>query len=296
MTKKLHSYHAEHDSPFYKLRRRKRLAEIFLCSINRINELTSTSQTYFTFEQTKKNGTKRRIDAPRDDLKEIQRRIATLLHRIRPPSYLFAPVAGRSYVDNAAAHLGGRSFRLIDLEDFFPSCSDKRVTWFFGKRMLCSPDVTAVLRQLTTLNGCLPQGSPCSPILAYFSYIDMWEEINRCVAERNCKLSVYIDDVTISGESIPEDLVWNIKTIIHRFGHENKTEKERRIIDKPVEVTGVIVRGSRLLLPNRQHKKMHELTKEIPKAKPIMVDKIKARLRGYISQMRQVLEFRNSKM
>lgn len=294
--KKSLKLHSEKDSPFYKLESRRRLAEILHCSQNRFALLDDVASLYTPFDRKKKDGTTRRIDAPREDLKTTQLRIANLLQRIEPPDFLFAPVPGRSYVNNAAAHRGAKTFHLLDLENFFPSCRDDRVTWFFRKRMLCSPDVTAVLRQLTTLNGSLPQGSPCSPILAYFAYIDMWEEIDNYVKERGCKLTVYIDDVTISGPVIHGELIWKIKTIFHRFQHTYKVNKERCVIDKPIEVTGVVLREENLLLPNRQHKKMHDLRIDIMNnLDPRIVKSIKNQLRGCAAQMKQVLGFGKKK-
>ena len=92
----------------------------------------------------------------------------------------------------------------------------------------------------------MPQGSPCSPILAYLCYVDMWEEIERLVSESGCKLSVYADDLTISGEIVPESLIWDIKKTLFRHGFRHKPSKERSKIKKPAEITGVILQGDRL--------------------------------------------------
>lgn len=61
----------------------------------------------------------RDINAPIPPLKTTQARIADLLRRVAPPDYLFAPVEGRSYVDNASHHIGSRSFRLLGRVDGF---------------------------------------------------------------------------------------------------------------------------------------------------------------------------------
>ncbi|MEO9604392.1 MAG: RNA-directed DNA polymerase, partial [Lentilitoribacter sp.] len=87
----------------------------------------------------------RDINAPIKPLKDVQTRIAVLLSRIAPPDYLFAPVADRSYVDNAAVHRGARSVRLLDIEDFFPSCTINKAIWFFRRGMECAPDVAVIL-------------------------------------------------------------------------------------------------------------------------------------------------------
>ena len=177
MPKKHIKYYAEQDSPFYKLRSKAKLAGLLFLDVDKLKFLADSEDLYFDFPKKKRGGGFRSISAPRADLKIVQKRIAGLLQRITPPEYLFAPVCGRSYVDNAKRHLGANSVRHLDIEDFFPSCSANKVIWFFRKRMDCSADVAVLLRGVVTRHGSLPQGSPCSPILAYLCYVDMWEEI-----------------------------------------------------------------------------------------------------------------------
>lgn len=243
---------------FHKIPSRKVLARYLQSSEKHLQTLCKEDLYKDRFEK-KKSGGVRHIEAPRPDLKRVQKRIAKLLQRIAPPDFLCSPVKGRSYVDNAERHRSSKSFHLLDISDFYPHCTAKRVAWFFGKRMGCAPDVTAMLVSLTTRNGRLPQGSPASPILAYFSYIDMWSEIDGLVRHANCKLSVYVDDVTISGIQVPKSLAWQIRKVVHKYGHRAHPGKEKRVIGRPVEITGVVINGSRLKLPNRQHKKLAEL-------------------------------------
>lgn len=291
MPKKRDSCHDERDSPFFRLRSKSKLASLLFTSLEKLKALASADDLYFEFKKPKSSGGIREISAPRDDLKAVQRRIANLLQRIAPPDYLFAPVAGRSYVDNAAQHLGATSVRLLDIEDFFPSCTANKVIWFFMKRMECSPDVAAILRGVVTRNGSLPQGSPCSPILAYLCYIDMWEEIAKIVRTTGCRLSVYADDLTISGSVVPEQAIWQIKKALCKHGHRYKVSKERSKHLRPAEITGVVLVQSRLLAPNRQHKKLHAVRQELRKARLSETrDTLEAQLKGRIAQMRQIVD------
>jgi len=292
MAKKPIKRHAEHDSPFYKLHSRVKLARYLFCPPTKLRELTSGRDHYTSWSEPKKNGGIRVIEAPREDLKRVQRRIADLLQRIEPPKYLAAPVSGRSYVDNAASHRGSRSFRLLDIENFFSNCTAERVIWFFRKRMKCSPDVAVLLKILATRGGHLPQGSPCSPILAYFSYVDMWENVNSIIESDGCKLSIYIDDITISGPVIREETVWRVKQTLRKFGHRYQRQKERSAIDRPTEVTGVIVdaNSGALLLPNRQHRKIFDLKRQLAKVRTVEArDALQRQLKGRKAQMGQIL-------
>jgi retron-type reverse transcriptase len=282
--------HAERDSCFFRLKSRAKLARILFSSSAKLERISLNSRgLYYTFPQPKKNGGVRLINAPRDDLKAIQARIANLLQRIIAPAFLFAPVSGRSYVDNAARHLGAGSVRLLDIEDFFPSCTANRIIWFFRTRMECSPDVASILRGIVTLNGCLPQGSPCSPILAYLSYADMWERINHLVVKAECKLSVYADDLTISGKMIPELMIWEIKRTLRRYGHRYNVKKEKSRINRPAEITGVILVRDGLRLPNRQHQKLYEVREALKNTVTSdLREKLGRQLRGLQAQAKQV--------
>lgn len=276
-------------SPFYKLRSRKRLAEILFVSTEGMKRLAECGAEYRCWDEPKKSGGTRRIEAPPESLKIVQRRISDQLQRITPPHYLMAPVRRRSYVHNAAIHVGARAFRLLDVEDFFPSCKDKRVFWFFNKTMECAPDVAAILTKLATLNGHLPQGSPCSPILAYFAYHDMWDEIHTIVASGQCRLSIYADDITISGDVVYERDVWAIKKVLHRAGHRYSQKKERSIVGKPADITGVIVSGDDLLLPNRQHRELSAVRRQRQTMSGHQDrQKLDRQIRGRVAQAEQI--------
>lgn len=289
MRRKIKKSYGERDCPFFRLRSKDRLAKLLFVGSEKIRFLAASDNLYFEFKKPKRSGGHRQILAPRTDLKQVQKRIAVLLQRITPPNYLFAPVTGRSYVDNAAAHLGASSIRLLDIEDFFPSCTANRVIWLFHKRLECSPDVSAILRGIVTHNGALPQGSPCSPILAYLCYIDMWEEISRMVQEAGCKLSVYADDLTISGNVVREELIWRVKKKLRRYGHRYQASKERKKHLRPAEITGVVLRPDGLYAPNRLHKGLREVRNSLKKTKSSKeVEFLQVKIRGRKAQMNQI--------
>ena len=289
MPKKPDKRYGERDSPFFRLSSRAKLAALLFIGRAKLRTLAAERDLYRHFPRRNPSGGVREISAPRGDLKAVQARIAELLRRIVPPDYLYAPVSGRSYVDNAAAHLGARSIRLLDIEDFFPSCTAKRAFWFFHERMECSRDVAAVLRGIVTHEGSLPQGSPCSPVLAFLCYVDMWEEIARIVRRAGCTLSVYADDVTLSAQTVPERAVWEIKRTLRKYGHRYNADKERAIRDRPAEITGVILRRSGLRAPNRQHKKLHDIRREARRTRSDPHrSALMARLQGREAQMNQI--------
>ena len=277
------------DSPFFRLQSKRKLAKLLRVSLSNLTRLSQLEDGYVHFEKLKKNGEPRIISAPILPLKSVQSRIADLLGRIATPDYLYAPVKGRSYVNNAARHVGVRSLHLLDIEDFFPNCTIYKVIEFFQTRMECSPDVTVILAHIVTHDDALPQGSPCSPILAFFTYFDMWEEMSKSVEGAGCTLSVYADDVTISGDTVPKAIIWNVKQIIYKHGHRYAAHKERSRRDRPAEVTGAIVKLDEVTVPNRQRKKLLEVENELKRPKsPEHAKHLEAQLRGRLAQVKQV--------
>lgn len=258
MAKVISKFHRLEQSRLFKLSSPKKLAELLFISESGLQHFSKNEDKYSCWSTPKKNGGERTIEAPYDNLKKIQKRIAELLYRIESPCYVIAPSKNKSYVQNAAIHKGAKQFHLLDIEDFFPSCTSKKVFWFFNSILKCPRDVSAILTSITTYNGHLPQGSPSSPILAYYAYLDMWDNIHSIAKGNNCNLSIYADDITISGQSFSLKTIWLIKSILKKSGHIHSSKKERGFLNKPADITGVILDGQTLKLPNRQHLKLKE--------------------------------------
>jgi retron-type reverse transcriptase len=209
------------------------------------------------------------------------------LSRIAPPDFLFCPVKRRSYVDNAAQHIGAKEIRTLDIKAYFPSTPRHRVYWFFLHVMRCSPDVASILAQLLTVNGHLATGSTVSPILSFFAFYDMWQAIAGIAKEAGCKLTVYIDDVTLSGEAVPERVAWQVRQKIHSRGLIY--HKEKHYTGGTGEVTGALIKDGAMQVPNRQRKKAHEARTRLAAAiNESEAAQITSVLRGLAEQRKQV--------
>ncbi len=240
----------------YALKSRAQLAARLGRSAKFIASRADKPGLYKVWDEAKKNGGFRTIEAPRDDLKAIQKRIADLLQRVLPPQYLFSPVKGRSYVENALAHRGSKEVRLLDVANYFGNCTALAVFAFFRDGIKCAPDVAWTLTGLATRSGHLPQGSPCSPILSFYSCQPMWDKIASLVHEADCVITIYVDDITVSGPFVPEKLIWEIKQILRRYGHSHQHKKERRHLERPAEITGLIIGPNKVCVPHRHYQKM----------------------------------------
>lgn len=282
--------YALNQSPFYYLSSKRRLAVILNITPLELNDLTQLDNLYIEKEILDKKEKKRSIQKPKARLKSVQERIFNLLSRIELPDFLFCPAKGRSYISNAQTHIDGSVVRSVDIKKYFPSTPSRRVYWFFNKRMQCSQDVASILTALSTFKGQLPTGSPLSPILSYYAHIDMWEAISEIADKFNCTLTVYMDDVVISGLHVPSRVMWQIKQQIHRCGLHYHKEKHYAA-GTAREVTGVIIRDGKIIPPNRRYLKMYQLHQQIQReSDPEKQVKLHQQLQGSEAQVRQILE------
>jgi hypothetical protein len=255
--KKAKKFYPLQNSPFYRLESKKKLAALLFTSVTALKGMTDKSVPHYEYwEEEKDDGSMRPLCRPHEGLDKAQSRVAYLLACIETPDYVHAPVPKKTYVTNAAAHLGSRSFCLMDIESFYPSCREDKVLAFFHHRMKCSLDVSVILARLCCDKGSLPQGSSSSPILSYWTYSEMWDAIYEISQRAGTVFTLYIDDLTISGEKVSKKTVWEIQKQIYKHGLSIKAKKTRWIINKPADVTGVIIAPKSLRLPNRQHKKL----------------------------------------
>lgn len=286
-------------SPFYCLQSKAKLATLLGVSRSKLKRLARSESLYVEKEIIHPRRKKSRIvEKPKYELKLIQKRIEELIKRIEIPNYIHAPAKGRSYISNAKAHLNSYVVSSLDIVKYFPSTKSKRVYWFFHKRMKCSSDVAAILTKLSTYKEHLPTGSPLSPILSYFVHIDMWKEINDIVENSGCILTVYMDDVTISGNHVSPNLIWQIKKKFHRYGLSTNKDKEKYYIGKKLrQITGVILDFEKgiLKIPNRQHKKIYNIRKQLSKeTHPDTYDHLVNKWKGLKSQAQQINKANNT--
>jgi Reverse transcriptase (RNA-dependent DNA polymerase) len=282
-------FYSLHQSSFYQLSSKRRLLEILKIQKQDLQYLTKGQDLYKVRTMEVPQKKPRLIEEPVHQLKQVQRRIKALLCRIEIPEFLFSPATGRSYIDNAQQHLNSAVVRQLDIKNYFPSTSRNRVSWFFHECMKCSPDIAWILTNLSTFEGHLPTGSPLSPIMSYYAHFDMWNEIYLITCEGNCILTVYIDDLTISGDNVPGKLIWRIKQQIYKCGLRHNKKKEKRQTGKIRKITGVILCRGILKLPNSSHLKMHRIRQEIKQTTDDEQKKLlNQKLQGHIAQAHQI--------
>ncbi len=133
-------------------------------------------------------------------------------------------VPHRSIVTNARIHLGQKVLLHADIHNFFDSITVRQVFETF-ENLGCAPVVAYFLAKLCTLDGFLPQGSSASPVLANLVSRFLDADLCSLAVAHNCKYSRYGDDITISGDSIPQAA--QIERILKKHGFELRDGKCR---------------------------------------------------------------------
>jgi hypothetical protein len=207
------------------------------------------------FPITGANGKARQIQEPKRQLQWIHGRIHSLLSRVKAPDYLHSAVRGRSYISNAAAHDPSMPAIKIDVKKFFPSVTRAAIFNFFEGPLKCRRDVAGLLADVLTFDAHLPTGSAASPIIAFYAFKPMFDEISQLAATYGITMSCYVDDMTLSGPRATKGTLFEIHKIISRHGL--KSHKAHVFCaSQPKVITGVCNTPTGPRVPNKLHLKI----------------------------------------
>jgi len=300
------------DCPLYGIQSKKML--MYVLRIKNEKLLRQSYVVSLIKPYVSKNGKPRLIEPPQPELKNVQKRIKTLLGKIEVPNNVFSGVKGRSYSDNARLHTSSnlRNLYKIDLTAFFPSISRETVYQFFFKDLSCSSDVAAILTNLTTVDltafevkglvevynflekknvqcfNHLISGAPTSQILSYLVNHKMFDELQELSDKFGATMSIYVDDVVFSSEyKISSAFRKSILSTVQKYNYQVSKRKVKgysKVYSKLV--TGVIIdKDGKSAVKNSLRKKIideYDYLQNNPTDK-----RSRQRLRGLVSAARQ---------
>lgn len=290
----------------------KQLAEALELTVSELRWLcyhreAATSSHYIRFEIPKRSGGQRAIWAPLPKLKKVQRWILKeILDRLLVHGAAHGFLAGRSIATNAARHTDSRLVVKMDIENFFPGVSWKRVKGVFRKAgyneqiatllaLLCTESPREVVEHqgrthyVALAERCLPQGAPTSPALSNVLCLKLDRRITAMAGNLNWRYSRYADDLTFSfatdNNKDPDltRLLGSVKRILGDEGFKVNTKKTGVIREGAVqEVTGLVVNGKGAPRVSRQMKRqMRAAIHNLQQGKPLPEGESLERLRGY---------------
>jgi RNA-directed DNA polymerase len=155
---------------------------------------------YFEFEIDKADGGKRKIAAPRTELKGIQRAILSkVLEKIPFSDYCYAYVPGRSAIEAATRISGHKAVLHLDISDFFPTITRRRVFGLFASRGF-NTSVSFMLAKLCTYRNHLCQGAPTSPCISNLIFYRADQQLRSLANTFKLEYIRYSDDIFIFAE------------------------------------------------------------------------------------------------
>ncbi len=213
---------------------------------------------------------RRLIEAPKRQLKAIQRRILDgVLGELPPHPAAVAFRPGLSVVEGAARHLGQPVVVRLDLRDFFTSVRHARVLALF-RRLGYPPQVAGRLAALTThatpptvwragrpagedrsahwvrgrrfVSRHLPQGAPSSPALANLCVFGLDVRLTALAETFGATYTRYADDLVFSGALRAAPLIHRVGLIVEDEGFVlNRAKTKVMRAAQRQQVTGVVV-------------------------------------------------------
>jgi RNA-directed DNA polymerase len=283
------SYEVER-SPLYGLSNKKKLASLLDVDISLISSPDKSKLTsqYRIFVDKK---TKRFITEPIGDLQAIHRQLLKFFSRIVPPEYIHSAIKKRSYRTNAEAHHESTSILKIDIKKFYPSIRFHYIHGFFLNTLKCSPDISTILAKLCTVRtdkygSHLPTGSCISPILSFLANQQLFDSIKDICEKEACKLTLYVDDITISGKDASPALLTLVAMEI--FNHGYRYHKIKVYKNEPAIITGLVVHNGKVCLPHERAKKIRELMEALKVSVGPLRQKMLASLVGRLSEAEHI--------
>jgi len=247
-------------------------------SLETLEEVANTtSHYYFPFEKVsyKRNGKikVRLIEPSKGLLNKIQNRIKNkiltqLIEKNELSKYLYGGIKGKCNIENARVHQGKKYHFCTDIKNFFPSISNGAVYEMFMDHGFSSYNAR-LLTKLTTMNNHLPQGTPTSTHISNLVFIKVDKDLVEIITNKGIVYTRFVDDLTFSGEIDFKSLTFGLLEII-KFHHFLFSHTKTFYSDRPVEVTGIIVKQNGLDVNDKFKSK--DLSKSSPLARKAHFD------------------------
>lgn len=277
-----------HQSPLYKIVGLGRLEAVLRIDVSKLDRLLAP-ENYRVWINDKG----REIQQPLKWLAQVHKRIGNFLSRIELPDYVYSQ-KGRSYADNAKQHTGNFPLGKTDISKFYPSTTRQMVWRMFTNEFKCANDVADILADICCYQQKhLPTGSSLSGRVAFFAARPMFDAASNIANESGSRMTVYVDDLTLSGPLVTKRLLVKVRQVVRRHGLRTKNAKTKTFpAEAPKTVTGAIIVGDNVCLPNSRHKKIWEARRSIREASESDREKLVRSLRGRLQEANQIYKHR----
>ena len=251
-SKKKSEIHTMEASPFYRIGRQVDLVPLTGNSLKNIKHLAQNRAQYYWRKEQKIGEKLRSISCPIGPLRTLHEELQSRLNRIKQPDYLYSPRRGHTARKNADLHEKSVQIAKLDIRQFYPSTTSEHVFRFFRHRMNMVDDVAGLLTKLCTIDERLPFGSPLSPILCTLVHRDLFDQVSVYCRSLSLIMSLWVDDITISGDKVSNQTLWTVRQMIHAKGLKSHKAQLRHTHLGAI-VTGHYLRPNGISPANKHH-------------------------------------------
>jgi len=217
---------------------------------------------YRRWQIPKRDGSARTITAPKKELKAAQRwALRNIFEKLPVHGAAHGFLPDRSVVSNAVPHAGAHTVLKLDVKEFFPTITWKRVKGMLRKAGLREQAATLLAllvtespRQAVEFRGktlfvatgprALPQGSPASPAISNAICMRLDRRVSALAKKFGCVYTRYADDLTFSWhgkqEDGDDDSGYASKGYGHGYGQGSAQDKKE---PRPRAPIGAILHG-----------------------------------------------------
>lgn len=210
--------------------------------------IKSGEKVYRQRNKKKKDGSTRQIMEPIAPLKHVQRKLLRIIGSLHVmPEVSFGGTRG-NILEAIEPHLESGSMLRVDIKNAFPSVKREDVWRYFSSwinlhgpqgiepnHRIFTKATAAILTDLTTYRGYLPQGAPTSSVIFDLLCTHLDQKLQRLAENCGGKYTRYVDNFffSIPGETFPRSLKQAILKLIEN-GFPSNRERIRFLINHGV--------------------------------------------------------------
>ncbi len=253
-------------SPFAQRLTKKTFANLIRVDIHELHGLIKYKESFVTSKDIEENGKVRPLRYPTGRLRVVNEKINYQLRKIKLPAYVMSPRKGVGQKQNAEVHICARQILKMDLKKFYPSIDRTMVAKFFRDTFDMHADVAGLITELLTYNGTVLYGAPATPVLAMLVHQEMFDKVDAVCRKHGAVMTLWVDNLTVSGDEVPGSLVTEVREIIASYRHRSHDIKYAHT-NTWVPVTGIGIKKRALHPANSSNIAVRDLEGELRAAR-----------------------------
>jgi len=166
----------------------------------------------FRTSQEKSDGGQRPIVKPNKSLSKWLKQTLRAMRGARKdwPTFIHGGVRKRSYVSFARPHSSKKTVITLDIRNCFGSIKQKQVAESLVTKLNLSSNLAKRIAAKLCVDGKIPQGFATSNFLTNLYLNDTLLSIRRKLTKKRVEMTVYVDDIALSGNNFNSSEAINI--------------------------------------------------------------------------------------